>query len=489
MTPIKSTTPSEFDLLQTLGHAKPTAIQENAIPVLARGESLFALAPTGSGKTLAFLLPLMKRLQSGLFRTQLLVVAPTRELGAQIAQVAELVSKSLKPPLGRPLLVRTALGGQKADTQKDEILRRPAVVVATPGRALEFLEREILDISSLRAFVLDEADLMIGMGFERQVRRICDFLPPKVQVALFSATEAGLQTSLQNRLAHRATRIDVRERSEEAARTSEAGAAKLHQLVQVSEDQDRSAQLIRLIGHIAPQVATGIVFCQTRESTQAVARALRENGISAEALSGELGQIERATILRRFKAGGLQYLVATNLAARGIDVKELSVVINCDCPSTFEEYVHRAGRSGRAGNPGWTITLCTEKSHAFIKEILSKNGIEATELSALSSAETFRLEQAQPQMPAREFERIHLNRGKSSKIRPGDILGALVKDLGIASSDVGSIFIFDHFTHVEVSRHLAQDVIARTKRIKTLTVRATIAEPGAGRRPAPSRWS
>lgn len=459
-------------VLAGMGFAEATPIQSAAIPVLSAGQSVMALSPTGSGKTLAFLIPLMERLDSEACETQLLILAPTRELGSQIAQVAVRVAALFATAGGRSLQIRTVFGGQKAETQKFEVLKSPAVVVATPGRALELIQQDVLKTSGLRAIVLDEADVMVGMGFEAQVKSICDHLPNKIQAALFSATESDGQSRLQNRLVHRGQKIDVRPSVQSSANSVERVAFNVrHEKVILKGGQERLSALGDLLQQIRHPEQSGIVFCQTRESVQKVTEYLQGLGISAVGLSGELGQIERSTIMRRFKSGGVQYLVATNLASRGIDVCDLSVVINYELPSTEQEYLHRSGRSGRAGKSGWTLSLCTQQSANFLQDILVGTDIKLIpfELNSVENAE---------QSAARSFVKIHVNRGKSSKLRPGDFLGALTKDIGLTRDDVGAIFIFDHFTHIEVTQNKARSVMTELtgRRIKNLPVKATEAQ-------------
>lgn len=457
-------------VLTQFGFSKPTEIQQQAIPLLSAGESLLALAPTGSGKTLAFLIPLMGRLDASTTETQLLILAPTRELGAQIAQVAHQVAEFLATDAERSLQVRTVFGGQKAETQKAEILKKPSVVVATPGRALELIEQDVLKTAHLKAIVLDEADVMVGMGFEAQVKAICEHLPSRLQAALFSATESEGQSRLQNRLVHRGKRVDVRATFAESANDEIESNTRtiLHQTLLIPHGRERLVVLGDLLKEISSKAQTGIVFCQTRESVQLVAEHLQDLGLSVAGLSGELGQIERSTILRRFKAGGFRFLIATNLAARGIDVSDLSVVVNFELPSTQQEYLHRAGRSGRAGKSGWTISLCTQQSKGFLADLLKGTEIKLNDLRLAG-------EQVSDFQQARTFIKVHVNRGKSSKLRPGDFLGALTKDLGLSRDDVGGIFIFDHFTHVEIAHSQVRTVLTRLsgRKIKNLQVKVT----------------
>lgn len=456
-------------VLLELGFSGETEIQRQAIPALSAGDSVLALAPTGSGKTLAFLVPLMAQLDPEQLQTQLLVLAPTRELAVQIASVATQVAAVLGKNCSRSLQVRTVYGGQKSLTQKIEIEKRPAVVVATPGRALELLEQNVLQISNLSALVLDEADLMVGMGFEAQIKAICDHLPNKIQAALFSATESEGQNRLQNRLVHRGKRIDVRTTSNTHAGPEKVdGPQFIHETLTISKSRDRLEELRDLLQHISPETETGIVFCETRESVQRVTQFLAEEGVSVVGLSGELGQIERTTIMRRFKSGGVKYLVSTNIAARGIDVSELSVVVHFDLPSTQAEYLHRSGRTGRAGKSGRTISLCTPQSQKFLTEMLQGLDIKISKIELSSHLQ-------EEKAVVQDFVKLHFNRGKSSKLRPGDFLGALTKDMGLRRDDVGGIFIFDHFTHIEISRQQADGVLRRIsdRRIKNLVVKAT----------------
>lgn len=488
---------NEIELLQKLGFDHPTEIQTQSMPRLAQGESLFGLAPTGSGKTLAFLIPLMSKLDPALRKVQMLVLSPTRELGLQTFQVAEKLSQLLASENSKThLMVRTAFGGQRTDSQKEEILKNPAVLIATPGRVLEYLERGLIELDELKSIVLDEADLMVGMGFEPQVSRICDFLPRKYQSALFSATESESQSRLQNRLAHRATRVDVRAKKSEEVQSSEKLDSFVHQYFTYNERQDKASALVNLLNSIQAKADSGIVFCQTRETVHSVVQLLKHAGLSAEALSGELGQVERTTVLRRFKSGGLKFLVATNLASRGIDVKELGVVVNYDLPSTSDEYIHRVGRSGRAGLSGWAVSLCSRQSLQFLRETLSPVGISVEKLIHSSSAENsgIELDKAQPELKEAivsptSFKKIHINRGKSSKIRPGDIVGALTKDIGLKTHQIGGIFIFDHFSHVEIEDTLFRNTISHlnNRKIKNLPIKASEADTLTAARFQPRR--
>lgn len=512
-----TTSASAFRILAALGFPEPTPIQREATPALAEGASVHGLAPTGSGKTLAFLIPLLARVVTRVNRTQVLILAPTRELGAQIARVAETVAAALASESGeRAPVVRTAFGGHTADTQKIELLKGPHVVVATPGRALDLIEREVLPLSGVNAFVLDEADHMLAMGFIPDVGRICEGLPKNVQTALFSATPSALPGELEERLLRGAQRIDVRtargttrnptaesnppgpsgsSATPTPAEPGSQSASTFHEVLKAGTVEDKARRLmacLRGLEDSGAAIESGIVFCETREMVSTLSALLRTEGFSAGALSGELGQIQRATVLRRFKAEGLRYLVATNIAARGIDISDLSVVVNFDLPSTAEDYVHRAGRTGRAGKSGRVINVCTPGGEEHLRRILAGTPVklvsqalavvsqptptqETNLVVSIRGSDATHAPRPQPDTTPVSFRRVHLNRGKANKIRPGDILGALTKQLGLAGSEVGSIFIFDHFTHIEVPERRFAEVVQGLSglRIKNMTVKAS----------------
>ena len=462
----------EATLLLKMGFETLTDIQNEAIPLLAEGNSVLALAPTGSGKTLAFLVPLMLKIRPNVLKTQLLILAPTRELGLQIAQVAERVAQNMSGLVQGSLLVRTAFGGTKVENQKTELSKNPHVVVATPGRALDLAERDLLDLNSVNAIVLDEADLMLGMGFAAEMTSICSFLPKNVQAALFTATEATLPGELEARLLMGAARVDVCGQNSSDFEPGTELAPAVHEFLQVANHGEKRSKLVSFLQEVSERVTSGIIFCQTREAVRTLSEFLRDKGFSAEELSGDLGQIQRSTILRRFKAGGVKYLVATNIAARGIDVKDLSLVVHFDLPSTTEEYVHRSGRSGRAGKQGWTVSLCPTASKEFLFALV-KDLDMALKPFLLGTSD--RPSAAAEPLLKKQMRKLHFNRGKSHKLRPGDIVGTLTQGMGLSKEDVGSIFIFDHFTHVEVNEDLVRSVIVgleKTK-IKNMTVKAT----------------
>lgn len=472
-----------FNTLALLGHTNPTPIQSKAIPLLADGRSVIGLAPTGSGKTIAFLLPLLKKIDPTFKGTQILVLVPTRELGEQVRKVAQELCAALDESF-RGVLVRTAFGGQKISAQLEELEKRPQVLVATPGRLIDHLKRETVTLKDLQALVLDEADHMVGLGFFDQISNILDEISPAVQTALFSATLSERVAELGSRFHSRAVTVDVREESPASAAMASTfkssahapvAASKFRQEYIVGEGPGKHTTLQTVLSSLRGDITQAIIFCQMRETVHTITEFLKNVGLAAEGLAGDLGQIQRSTLMRRFKSGGFQFLVATNVAARGIDIPAVNLVVNYDLPDGFADYVHRMGRSGRAEEPGWVLTFCTSKQLPELQDWIRQTGGKPQARTAAKSPSPTETSAIPPASSPVQFVKLHLNRGKSDKVRPGDILGTLTQALGLHKDEVGSIFIFDHFSHVEVAQsklELVKAGLAKTK-IKNLNVKAS----------------
>jgi superfamily II DNA/RNA helicase len=337
------------------GLVTPTAIQQQAIPVVLRGQDLLALAPTGSGKTAAFALPLLQHLQatqppSGRRRVRVLVLVPTRELAAQVAEVFRALGRSLPT---RPKIA-VLFGGVSVNPQMMGLRGGADVVVATPGRLLDLMERNALDIARVEALVLDEADRLLDLGFADELQRVLAALPPVRQNLLFSATFAAGVQSLAGGLLRDAVRI-------EAEATEEEAPAILQRVIEV--DAGRRTELLR---HLVRQDRwrRALVFVATRYATEHLARKLCDAGIPAAPLHGELSQGARTDVLDAFKANRTDVLVTTDLAARGIDIPALEVVVNFDLPRSPTDYVHRIGRTGRAGASGIAVSFVSAGTDA-----------------------------------------------------------------------------------------------------------------------------
>jgi superfamily II DNA/RNA helicase len=345
------------------GYAAPTAIQVEAIPPLLRGQDLLGLAPTGSGKTAAFALPLLQRVIAGrqhaYRRVRALVLVPTRELAAQVGQTFRRFGASC--PL--PLKVAVLYGGVSVNPQMMALRGGADVVVATPGRLLDLLQRNAVRLDTVEALVLDEADRLLDLGFSAERERVLAALPAHRQNLLFSATFPAQVQALADGLLRDAVRI-------EAAAETRAEPAIVQRVI--ATDAPRRTELLR---HLVKQEGwrSVLVFVATRYATEHVARKLYDRGIRAAPLHGDMSQQHRTTVLEDFKNGRWDVLVTTDLAARGIDIPGLHVVVNYDLPRSAGDYVHRIGRTGRAGASGLAVSFTSAATEAHLGLIEKRN--------------------------------------------------------------------------------------------------------------------
>ena len=340
-------------LLQRQGITEPTPVQEQAIPPMRAGRDVIAKAQTGTGKTLAFLLPLLEKIKPQGTVAQALVIAPTRELAIQIARVAE--------PLGEPLGIGTIViyGGADIERQKEKLRRRPQLVIGTPGRLLDHVRRGTLALGSVNKIVLDEADEMLKMGFIEDVESLLGCAAQDYQLALFSATMPERIVRLTKKFMTNPAHIRI-----EGETTTLASVEQIALSVSEGEKIDR---LCASINEEAPYLA--MVFCATKERTHTVMMELARRGYLVDALSGDLTQTQRAFVLRRFREAKLQILCATDIAARGLDIEGVTHVYNYDLPPTVTDYIHRIGRTGRAGAQGKAITLVAAHQHEKLRKM------------------------------------------------------------------------------------------------------------------------
>jgi ATP-dependent RNA helicase DeaD len=344
------------ELVQTvaeLGYEIPTPIQAGTIPLLLAGRDVLGQAQTGTGKTAAFALPMLHTLDPESADVQGLVVAPTRELANQVATAIY--------GYGRQCDVRVlpVYGGQSYSRQINRLRRGVDIVVGTPGRMLDLINKDVLDLSNVRFLVLDEADEMLSMGFIEDIEAILSRTPETRQTALFSATLPAPIRHLADRYMHAPEAVTVNPKQLTVANTE--------QRYYVVRESDKLAALTRLLE--TETITSVLVFARTRSGAAELAEALFERGFQAEALHGELSQQARETILSRFRRGQITVLVATDVAARGLDIEDVSHVINYDLPFDVEYYVHRIGRTGRAGKTGIAITLVTPKENWRVRRI------------------------------------------------------------------------------------------------------------------------
>ncbi|HEX3046781.1 MAG TPA: DEAD/DEAH box helicase [Bacillota bacterium] len=351
--------PPILKALQTEGYQKPTPIQEKAIPIILGRKDLLGCAQTGTGKTAAFAIPILQILHNRPTRTneqsiiKALILTPTRELALQIDESIQ--------AYGRNTGLRHAVvfGGVSQKPQTDALKKGVDILVATPGRLLDLVSQKFINLHHIEIFVLDEADRMLDMGFIHDVQRIIRELPTKRQTLLFSATMPPEIAKLAD---------SILENPEKVAVTPVASTVdNTEQLVYYVAREDKRALLIHLLKD--PAIATALVFTRTKYGADKVARVLNKAGIKAESIHGDKSQNARQRALNDFKTRQIRVLVATDIAARGIDVEELSHVINFELPNIPETYVHRIGRTGRAGQSGIAISFCDTEEKDYLKSI------------------------------------------------------------------------------------------------------------------------
>ncbi len=356
--------------LSAQDYDRPTPIQAQAIPQLLAGKDLLGIAQTGTGKTAAFALPILQSLAArqdrpGPRATRALVLAPTRELAIQIGEAFRIYGRHL------PLRHAVIYGGVGQKPQVDALRRGVDILVATPGRLLDLMQQRHLRLDLATHFVLDEADRMLDMGFIRDVRKIAAALPRRRQTLLFSATMPGAVTGLAGALLHDPVRVAVTPAATPVER--------IEQRVFFVAAGEKRALLARILRD--PALDRTIVFTRTKHRANRVAQQLEEAGIAADAIHGNKSQPARQRTLEAFRDGRLRVLVATDIAARGIDIDGVSHVINFELPNVPEDYVHRIGRTARAGASGAAISLCDPSEQAFLRSIeaLTKRRLEVAE--------------------------------------------------------------------------------------------------------------
>jgi len=345
--------PELTDVLQSNGITSPTPVQKKAIPVLLSGQDVIAQAQTGTGKTIAFTLPILQRIDVNKEQVQALILTPTRELAIQIT--SEL--KKLAAAVGAKVLA--AYGGQDVDAQIRKLNNSPHIVVATPGRLIDHMRRETINLGKLKMLVLDEADQMLHMGFLPEVQNIVEQTPRARQTMLFSAT----MPDQIKRLAENYMKVPVDIKIQSANVTLD----NIKQLVIETTDRGRQKALISMIETQRPYLA--VIFCRTKVRAKKLNKDLQDHGFESDELHGDLTQAKREQVMKRFRDAKLQILVATDVAARGLDVEGVTHVFNYDVPTDSEIYIHRIGRTGRAGQRGVAITIASPYDRGSIAHI------------------------------------------------------------------------------------------------------------------------
>ena len=330
-------------VLAAMGLMEPTPIQEQAIPELLAGRDLVGQAQTGTGKTLAFGLPIMERLDPGRPEVQAIILVPTRELAQQVHSVFAFLARA------RGMSAVVLMGGRRLDQDFAALALSPQIVVGTPGRIIDHLGRGTLNLRRVRIAVLDEADRMLDIGFEPDIRRILSRCPNDRQTALYSATIPTAIKSIIWRYMRDPVHIEIRPEE----RTIPAIRQRYYEVA----ERDKLDALMELMGDMEGRT---LIFCNMKVIVDRLVRRLQERGIAAEATHGDLDQRKRDRVMQRFRSGELQILVATNVASRGLDIPDVTHVVNFDLPQNVDEYVHRIGRTGRAGQAGSAITFVAE---------------------------------------------------------------------------------------------------------------------------------
>jgi ATP-dependent RNA helicase DeaD len=529
--------PAVLRAVEELGYEAPTPIQEAAIGLLLRGRDVIGQAQTGTGKTAAFAIPIVERLEPPAEerarpRVQALVLAPTRELAVQVAEATHRLGRH------KGVSVLPVYGGEPIGRQLRALRNGVQVVVGTPGRVMDHMRRGTLDLSGVRFVVLDEADEMLDMGFVEDVEWILEEVPTERQTALFSATMPPRIRALAKRYLRDPELVQV---------SAAPGKITVPQIEQRYVEVPQRAKLDalgRILDHEDPRSA--LVFCRTKRDVDALGESLLGRGYPAETLHGDLSQAQRDRVMKRFREGQAEILVATDVAARGLDVEHVSHVVNYDLPPDPEQYVHRIGRTGRAGRAGVAVSFVTPREQRLFRLIeravgrrirpmhlptaadvrarrleLLKERVRATvkagqldgylevvaelteELDPGEVAAGFAklaAEATQPRGPGDEaaladagrpeegMARLYVAAGRRAGVRPADLVGAIANETGLPGRRIGAIDVFDAYSLVEVPAERRDEVVralARTTiRGERVAVEAAPAPAEDGRRGA-----
>ena len=485
--------------LATLGYEAPTPIQERTIPLLLEGRDVLGQAQTGTGKTAAFALPMLQKIDPKKHETQALILTPTLELAMQVAEAIHSYAQGM-----RGVSVLPVYGGAPIVHQLKMLQRGVQIVVGTPGRLIDHLDRKTLKLDRIRMIVLDEADEMLKMGFIDDVERILGSAPEGRQVALFSATMPPEIARIAQRHLANAARVEIEHKAVNAPAIEQrflnvSEAQKLDVLTTLLEAEENDAVL---------------VFRRTKNGAAELAERLVARGFAAEAMHGDMNQRERESVIKRLRSGKIELVVATDVAARGLDVEKITHVVNYDIPYDVEAYVHRIGRTGRAGRSGVATLLVTPRERRMMKEIerftrtamkpmkmptkadvamkrvaglkdqIRKNLSEDLDLylqlieelveegphdiaevaaaaAKVAAAEGGRVADAPP-----ASTRLQMSIGKRDGIRAADVVGSIANEAGLRGTDIGPIEIRDDITYVTVPSSAADHVIAKVGHAK-----------------------
>ena len=351
--------PAVCEVLKHMGIVEPTPVQAESVPIVRSGRDMIVQAQTGTGKTLAFLLPIFEKIKVNAPVAQALIVTPTRELTIQIAKVAARVGEAAG------VTSLAVYGGQDVLRQKQKLGRNPHIIIGTPGRLLDHLRRWTLDLSNVNKVVLDEADEMLHMGFIEDVEMLLESTASDRQLMLFSATMPDRIKGLARHYMKAPVQIEIK--------ADHITLDEIEQVIVDTTEDTKLDKLCSLINEYQPYLA--MVFCHTKQRVNAVMMALARRGYLVDELHGDLSQVQRTLVLKRFREAKLQILVATDIAARGLDIEGVTHVFNYDIPHDTEAYIHRIGRTGRAGQKGKAITFVNARQYEYLRQI--EKGIQS----------------------------------------------------------------------------------------------------------------
>jgi ATP-dependent RNA helicase DeaD len=515
--------------LRDVGYEMPTSIQRKTIPVLLAGRDVIGQAPTGTGKTAAFALPILQQLDPNRRAVQALVLTPTRELAIQVAEAVHTYARWLGT-----VRVLPVYGGQPIQKQLERMRGGVQVVVGTPGRIMDHLRRGSLDLAGLTLIVLDEADEMLRMGFLEDVEWILAQAPSGCQTALFSATMPSEVRRVADRYLDKPATIESEHRTVTVPTIDQ-------HYVQVAEPQKLDALAQLLEARSIPGEAS-LVFVRTKSRAAELAERLQARGYAAEAMQGDMNQTQRETVIRRLRSGQAELVVATDVAARGLDVERIGMVVNYDIPNDPEGYVHRIGRTARAGRSGTAVLFTTPREQRLRRDIehyigrsippmamptradiaarrvrLFKDQIVSVleseeldlylalvqelaeesnhDLAEIAASAAWLARRDKPLMVAMEAEpldepgeegmvRLHIDAGRSRGVRPSDIVGSIANEADIPGRVIGAIDIYDEFTLVDVPAEFKQQVLGAMAgaRLRNQPVNIRVASPGTEER-------
>jgi ATP-independent RNA helicase DbpA len=453
-------TPDTLNNLDQLGYAEMTPIQQASLPLALAGQDVIAQASTGSGKTAAFGLPLVEKLTANFHSVQALVLCPTRELADQVTTEIRRLARAIPN-----IKVVTLCGGVALRGQEQSLQHGAHVVVGTPGRILDHLSRGHLRLDSVKTLVLDEADRMLDMGFFDDIAQLIKQCPAQRQTLLFSATYPEGIGKLSAQFMRQPQTVKVQ---------TVHAADKIKQLFYEVREDERLHAVSLLLNHFRPE--STLAFCNTKQQCRELLAVLQAQGFDALALYGELEQRERDQVLVQFANRSCSVLVATDVASRGLDISQLSAVINVDVTPDAEIHIHRIGRTGRADAQGLALTL------ASLDEMGAVGRIELLQNMASNWAKLDTLTPTPGGRLTAPMKTLQIVGGRKEKIRPGDVLGALTGEAGFSAAQIGKINVNEFSTYVAVTRDIAREAVKRLSagRVKGKTVKVRLLEDALG---------